>query len=491
MSSRKRKASEQLHEFAEKCGLQAVSTFQVAKGGRRGHAATWRLPGIGADGRIKMVQLDYTFCNARALRLFTRVRNHWFPSFVRWKRERHDHALQASRLQIRILPAAAPPQVRQLKRFYKIDDNVAALRDAFSTAWADLAAQEHGGFPASIDRALHGTMPPVAVQALVDESYSFLTTELGRANTAAHDAATKRDQASRSRKYKDDPRLTELPDMPRFWNGAEWTVSPEMVKILEAQEAARAAAVQVGSKLSDRARKDFARQLKQAAKDASNAWLARNIKQLDTLSSAGDVKGFHAWWAKLEKRGRVYSTGRGRYFNEEGAPPTITLRDEAEGWAAYMAGKYKELILHDAARHADTWEALPDTTDCELPEWVVIAVLKQIKADRAPGEDNTPITLYLAIPEARQVLIKIVQTMWKYELLPAQLPTLIQVMIHKAGRTRSERKNYRPIILQNDLLKLFDGCLYYYMLARETGTIREPVPGRENEGIRPPYLSQT
>ena len=83
------------------------------------------------------------------------------------------------------------------------------------------------------------------------------------------------------------------------------------------------------------------------------------------------------------------------------------------------------------------------------------------------------------------MLIEIIRVMWKYELLPAQLPTLIQVMIHKAGRTRTARKNYRPITLQNDLLKLFDGCLYY-MLARETGTIREAVPGREDEGLRLP-----
>eukprot|EP01052_Picozoa_sp_SAG31_P065953 SAG31_NODE_24751_length_474_cov_11.570667_1_plen_95_part_10 len=37
------------------------------------------------------------------------------------------------------------------------------------------------------------------------------------------------------------------------------------------------------------------------------------------------------------------------------------------------------------------------------------------------------------------------------------------------------RKNYRPITLQNDLLKVLDACVYY-MLARETRTVPEPPP---------------
>ena len=61
---------------------------------------------------------------------------------------------------------------------------------------------------------------------------------------------------------------------------------------------------------------------------------------LATLADAGDVKGFHNWWAWLEKRGRNFSNGRGRYYNEPGSPPVVTLKEEAAGWAAYMAGKY-------------------------------------------------------------------------------------------------------------------------------------------------------
>ena len=140
-----------------------------------------------------------------------------------------------------------------------------------------------------------------------------------------------------------------------------------------------------------------------------------------------------------------------------------------------MAGKYKELIEHDSARGADMWDELPDTTNCTLPDWVVEAVLKQIKEDRAPGEDDTPITLYIQVPEAQQLLIKLVTVMWQYELLPAHLPTLIQVMIHKAGQARTARKNYRPITLP--------------LRRNATSLILDPTPVGRSSSIRwPPPL---
>ena len=50
---------------------------------------------------------------------------------------------------------------------------------------------------------------------------------------------------------------------------------------------------------------------------------------------------------------------------------------------------------------------------------------------------------------------------------------MVHIMAHKPGRTWSERKSYRPITCLNDIIKVFDGCLYHIM-ARRTGTIVDP-----------------
>ena len=64
-----------------------------------------------------------------------------------------------------------------------------------------------------------------------------------------------------------------------------------------------------------------------------------------------------------------------------------------------------------------------------------------------------------------------------------QVCTVLQVMIHKAGKGWNERCFFRPITLCNDLFKVLDGCLYY-MMARETGTIEEPAPGQTTVRFR-------
>eukprot|EP01052_Picozoa_sp_SAG31_P037295 SAG31_NODE_4795_length_2952_cov_21.320365_2_plen_98_part_00 len=86
--------------------------------------------------------------------------------------------------------------------------------------------------------------------------------------------------------------------------------------------------------------------------------------------------------------------------------------------------------------------------------------------------DDVPIALYNALREASGLLRQMIHIMWQYEVLPDTLLVLLQVMIHKTGRSYDLRKNYRPITLQNDLLKVLDACVYY-MLARETGTVPE------------------
>ena len=61
MTAVKRAASERLHQFAAETGLFAANTGNEPKESRYSFAGTWRLPGVGHDGREKLYQLDYTF----------------------------------------------------------------------------------------------------------------------------------------------------------------------------------------------------------------------------------------------------------------------------------------------------------------------------------------------------------------------------------------------------------------------------------------------
>ena len=60
LTTRKRAATKALLEFCVTTGTVVASSMDCAKGRRRGHAATWRLPGRGADGTVNMVGLDHT-----------------------------------------------------------------------------------------------------------------------------------------------------------------------------------------------------------------------------------------------------------------------------------------------------------------------------------------------------------------------------------------------------------------------------------------------
>ena len=65
---------------------------------------------------------------------------------------------------------------------------------------------------------------------------------------------------------------------------------------------------------------------------------------------------------------------------------------------------------------------------------------------------------------------------------------MVQIMIHKPGRTYDKRKNWRPITLANDAYKVFDLCFDLF-LSRETGLLQEPPPGEE--AARSPKVGET
>ena len=108
MNERKTAASRRLHHWAAANHLVAVSTTNVARGRTRGHAATWQLRQPGLDGKVKRVQLDYTFANASMRRMVTKVTNRWFPGQAKWAREHFDHALQETTLRLKLEPRKEP-----------------------------------------------------------------------------------------------------------------------------------------------------------------------------------------------------------------------------------------------------------------------------------------------------------------------------------------------------------------------------------------------
>eukprot|EP01047_Picozoa_sp_COSAG01_P014366 COSAG01_NODE_697_length_14188_cov_41.810348_15_plen_88_part_00 len=69
-------------------GLCAGSThIEKARASQAGHSnptkgdrGTWRLPTLGADGKMKRVQLGYTLVCPTAMRYITHIRNHPLPT---------------------------------------------------------------------------------------------------------------------------------------------------------------------------------------------------------------------------------------------------------------------------------------------------------------------------------------------------------------------------------------------------------------------------
>ena len=86
------------------------------------------------------------------------------------------------------------------------------------------------------------------------------------------------------------------------------------------------------------------------------------------------------------------------------------------------------------------------------------------------------------------ILINLISLMWCYEVAADHMLLVMQLMIHKPGKAWTKRSAFRPISLCNDIYKVLDGCLYFYM-ARETGMIPEVVPGEEL--VRDPFIDES
>lgn len=489
MASAQKKASAKLHQFAENCGLFAANTGQAATPTQRGGVATWKLPQRGSDGRVKCVTLDWVFMNPAAMHTLQNVRCRWLPSRVRWGRSKHDHALQEITMKLRVRPfVPAPTAGRNVNRYYRVDENAARLEAGFATAAAATGLK----VDALADALSKSTteLPAGDLQKLLDTSYRGLVQELQRVHgrLKKEDAAAAKRQAEvaaaakANRGVPGGARVSGEAPKTFTSNGLEWAVSAKTAAIIEERTAAILAAEASGGQLSAARRNEFAKRIKASTADDAAAWVDTHVGALKALDK--DPQRYHEYWGMLERRGRQWATGQGRFFQADGEPAVTTLEEETAGWEGYMAEKYTETAEEAAA----VWEMLPDTRGTELSAAVIDAVLASAKEGKATGIDDTTVTFYTRSPTARAIVVTMLQLMWKFEAMPKDLPVVLQLMLHKEGRSFNERGNYRPITLLNDLLKLFDGCLYY-VLAREMGVIREPPPG-ETE-VRPCYLAET
>eukprot|EP01047_Picozoa_sp_COSAG01_P074918 COSAG01_NODE_12673_length_1701_cov_6.781523_1_plen_269_part_00 len=249
---------------------------------------------------------------------------------------------------------------------------------------------------------------------------------------------------------------------------SEWQLSSDrtMVVLLE-QEGARRAA---GGRLSRKARFHFSNKLKTAALDDGDDWITAQVAQLKRWQRPGNSAVFHDWWNYITKRGRRSGACRSRFFD----PTAMTAAEEAEGWAEF----HKEVRT---SPEPVEWEPIDSTVGKHpLAADIVDKAIDESKEDKATGPDDTPVTLWKRSATGRQALRTIMQLMWLYECSPDQALDMYVVFAHKPGRSWTDRKSFRPITLMNDLMKIFDRCLYH-VSALEMGI----------KGSQQSYLSET
>jgi hypothetical protein len=284
-------------------------------------------------------------------------------------------------------------------------------------------------------------------------------------------------------------------------HGLEWPAGAETRAILAERVKAATDANRTLRRVPLWHRSQLTKRLKASTLADARTYIDDEVKVFCRLRN--DPAAYHAQWAKMAKHGRRGGGGGGRFFHGRDGDSARTVQEDANKWAAYQAERYQATPEECAL---PGWERLLDTTipctaagrvctqeGCTgvcplLSDRIANLVLDAAKEGRTPGLDRTPVTLFLCSPTARKYVVVILQIMWRYETLPDKIAHMLQIMIHKTGRTRDERKSYRPITLMCDLLKIFDLALYY-KLGRETGTIREPMEGATT--LRESFLSST
>ena len=566
-------ASQRLHAFAADAGLWAANTGQAAFQPQRGFAATWKLPGLGSDGRTKMVTLDYTFVNQRAKGLLLKCCNLWAPSKLRWAAARFDHAMQLSTYRIHTKTIKSQPSMRgvkviyrQLARRHTLETNFRRLiqASAAQTVAALARIRDHDpenehvrclaarktDLDAMVERFLYDGMNKygtdrlngvaagpdnfikyicrcagwlawqkslarvrflATIESAVTVTYRALVAGLQAAHApiAREAALAARDPSSLAGTEGAEPPRT----MTRS-HGLEWPAGAETLAILAERSQAAMDANITFRRVPTWQRNQLSKRLKASTLADSKAYIDAQVKEL--RRHRHDPAAFHKQWNSMEAHGRRHGAGGGRFFQGSDGDAARTLQEDAAKWANYQAGRYEATpeekalpewdpikdttikcnsdgrVCHELCPGTDCHELCPGTacagTCHELSDELANLVLDAAKEGKTPGLDQTPVTLFLCSPTARQYVVVLLQTMWKYETLPGKIINMVQIMIHKAGRTRNERKSFRPITLMNDIMKIFDLALYY-KLGRETGTIRELLEGAT--AVCPSFLSGT
>ena len=295
--------------------------------------------------------------------------------------------------------------MRDIKRLYKDPAKAAKLEAGFRSASKTTRLTA-----AALDALLQRPVAEVQladVRDLLDTMYPQLIQGLQSAHTSTQ-AAGREEQRKRG------------PTEPRRYtkDQLEWTISAATELILAEKELARQAADKRGERLTPKQRNHFARHVLKSTRNDAAAWVGARVHELK--KSEDDPKQFHETWNNLERRGRWRAASRGRFFQAPDAPVASTLGEEADGWGSYTATEEERLM--------DDWEPLPSTVGEEIEVEIILKVLAKTQENRTPGVDGTPITLFLNSPSAKAILIKMIQIMWKYELMPRDLPIVLQLM---------------------------------------------------------------
>ena len=482
MTAQKARASRRLHEFLRDTALYAISTDEHKfSGKKRGRAATWRRPGVGTDGRAKFVQLDYTFGCKQATKLVVTIKNDWGATPLRWSADKHDHAMQITALRFpfthEVMKQKKQASTRPTAKMYRDKDKARQLEAAVRASLEEMGAENmENALTAAIAQAEAGT--PIGrdeVQQLLNRSYE-VTTEALR---DGHLKVASTIELVDGKVEEEGAQKTAVPTAVNRRGFVEWVISEHTIRLCDAKEQHRLS--MPDRKLTKLDKRWHDKGIKASTCNDGKGWVNEQIGQLRQMKYGDDPRAWHQWWKRILRRGRSPNPVPGRLFS--GHSP----QQDADEWAEYM----RQLR---SWKEPTEWDPLPDTygtddPDTPLTTEIIEHVIDHVtKEDKMPGRDGVPVTLWKRSGTARQILVKIIKTIWLYEIPPEKAMEMVHIMAHKPGRTWNERKSFRPITCLNDIMKVFDGCLYHIM-ARRTGTIADPE-WLKSHGIEQPYTEQ-